>query len=431
MKLTTTLLIISILFLGCSDETPLEKERREMNEHLAENTPLTIYKGTKMAIRSLPIDKADSTVGAFFQNIKEDKSKSAKLSKYTVSFLEKVYGITENETVFSAAEYLELYTAFQTIKKELIKTDEDTFPTLLEVFTFINEISEKEKSKLIEELKWSSAKEHLILGFTFAASKKAPPAFHLYELSRLKMSELPNNEVKPFCGIVKGLVFMQHGWFYLADEALSQGIEEIETEEIELSYKNFPVVFNGAEVETKEAQMTQFHGISCLLRGYSRYKTEDDEMREKAAVDFQQFATDAEKLGLDNEFTWIAGAYGNIYQENPEEAIKYLTKLENSTILGETEKEAFAEIKGFVEEREPEKALNIFFDNVFIGKLIYKYVMSYTKQVDWYSVLEDSETGKYLLEMNETIDNEYNKIVEQVSPDKLKEKGKDLVKDLF
>ena len=123
---------------------------------------------------------------------------------------------------------------------------------------------------------------------------------------------------------------------------------------------------------------------------------------------------------------WIAGAYVSISRENAEKAIEYLEKLEKSELLGKKEKEAIGEIKEYVSLRKSEKALNIFFDKLFIGKLVYNYFYEYMMEIDWYELMRQSETGIKLLAIPEIFNEEFKSIEDNFDTDKLKDKGEEL-----
>jgi hypothetical protein len=72
-----------------------------------------------------------------------------------------------------------------------------------------------------------------------------PESFQLYELSRLQVPDLENTEIKPIAAMFKGIVFIEKKWFYLSDEALSQGIYSLENDNLKIEYKNSAKFFKG------------------------------------------------------------------------------------------------------------------------------------------------------------------------------------------
>ncbi len=422
------LLLVTVLLTGLvscfsEKENPLEKERREMNEMLEDNTILTVYRGMKVSLRSIPTNTKAENLDTLFQQMEKNSSKH--IQKYTVQLIQKVMQVESGKTL-SIKESLQLIKDFRILKKELAKTDEDNFPTLLEVLNYILELSTNEKEELLQSLSWNNSKEHLALAASLEGVKQIPKNLQIYELSRLHIPELENTEIKPISAIFKGLVFLESQWFYLSDEAFTQGIDALESGNLTIESASFPQLFAQAKVDTKEAQLLQLHAIISLLRGYTRIKTGEDEMQEKAVNDFEVFVNDAEKLGIDNELVWIAGAYVNITRENTEKAVAYLKKLEKSNLLGNKEKKAVGEIKEYVNSRESEKALNIFFDKLFIGKLVFNYFYEYMLEIDWYKLIRQSETGKKLLAIPKILNEEFKSIEENLDADKLMEKSEDL-----
>ncbi len=263
------------------------------------------------------------------------------------------------------------------------------------------------------------------------ALKQLPESFQLYELSRLQVPDLENTEIKPIVALFKGIVFIEKKWFYLSDEALSQGIYYLENDNLKIEYKNSAKFFKEVKLDSEKAEILQLHALSCLLRAYARYKTGEEEMKQKLVEDSEKFLSDAEKLGIDNELTWIAGSYVYINKGENEKAIACLEKLEKSEMLGSKEKEGIADIKKYMNDRENDKALNIFFDKIFIGQLVLKYFFDYLSELDWYFAMNQSEAGKTLNGVPNLIDSEYKKAEKTVGVDNFKKKGSDLWKKVF
>jgi hypothetical protein len=71
----------------------------------------------------------------------------------------------------------------------------------------------------------------------------------------------------------KGIVFIEKKWFYLSDEALSQGIYSLENDNLKIEYKNSAKFFKEVKLDSEKAEILELHALSCLLRAYARYKT--------------------------------------------------------------------------------------------------------------------------------------------------------------
>ncbi|NJO92487.1 MAG: hypothetical protein HC831_28575 [Chloroflexia bacterium] len=271
----------------------------------------------------------------------------------------------------------------------------------------------------------------MVLCGLMMAAKPLPPSFQLYEASKLNIEYIEKTEIKPVGAILKGSSLMMNKWYYLSEEALSQGINSLDNEKLYFVYKNYPSLFKEAKVSSEEAQIIQLHALSCLMRGFVRSRMDDEDKIDQGLEDFELFLEDADKIGLDNELVWLAGAYVNIKKEKPDEAIVYLEKFKQSELISDSEKGAVDEIIAYLNKREPDKALNTVYDKLFIGKLIFRHIAEYLKEIDWYKELEKSETGRQFLKISEVVGVEYEKMESGFDTDKLKEKGKELLKDIF
>ena len=424
----SAILLISLSACFSSKEDPLEKERKEFIKSLEEDSPLALYKGIKVSIRSLPLEQDYSNLDSVIND-----ENSSNVPKYTLYLVQKILDAGKEDGEISIIEGIKIMKAFSDLKNELKNSDEDTYPTIFEVLLNISKANNPDYSTFLKLVNWNNPKEHAVLSALLMAAKPLPPSFQLYEVSKLNIEQLEKTEIKPLAAIIKGGSLMKSKWYYLAEEAFSQGLNSLDNDKLFFLYNNYPSFFGEAEakVNSKEAQIVQLHAITCLLRGYVRTKIDDEEKNKLALEDFELFLKDAEELGLDNELVWFAGAYVNIKKENSDKAIVYLKKFQNSELITDEEKAAVNEIISYLEKRESDKALNTVYDKLFIGKLVTKYITNYVKGIDWYKEIEKSETGRKFLEIPKVLDEEYKKFDSDLDTDKLKEKGKELIKDIF
>ena len=430
--LNIALLVIIFSNLSCfKKENLLEKERKELSKKLEDNTVLTIYRGAKVSLRSIPVDIKLKSLDSLYSKMRINQAAGENIQKYTIYLIGTLLKASSDSSTISISEGLEMMKMYSNLKDELKKTEEDSFPTLLEILLYINKLNGTDNQNIIKDLKWNNPKEHLILAAALMAAKQLPETMQLYELSKLDIEKLEKTEIKPISGILKGIVFMQNKWNYLAEEALDQSINSLDNDNIQFEYGSFPVLFEGSKVETKEAQKIQLHSLACVLRGFARTKMNDDDKKELAIKDFELFIADANKLGIDNELVWIAGTYVAINKEDNKQAIAYLDKLQNSKYFTDNEKDAIKDVKNYISDRKPNKALNVIYDKIFIGKLVTGYLFNYFTKIDWYNAINHTKAGHQMLELPNLIDTETKKIESMTDPSKLKEKGKEMLKDIF
>lgn len=428
-KINLVILAVLLLAFGScgTKENPLEKERIELKKTLDEDSPLTFYKGVKVSLRSLPLDKDYNNT----DSLRNDNN-SEEIPQYTWYLIQKILGANQGDGEISLLEGIQIIKTFNELKEKLKTTDEDSYPTVFEVLLYVTDSTKSEEYKeFMKMVNWNNSKEHLVFGSMLMAAKPLPKTFQLYEFSKLEVNELDKNEIKPFGAIIKGSSLLLNDWLYLSEESISQGIASLEKDDLEFLYKDYPALFKGAKVNSKKAQITQLHGFSCLLRGFARSKMDDDDKNELALDDFELFLKDAEEIGADDELVWFAGAYLNIKKENSSEAIKYLEKFKESDVIIDKEKKAIDEIISYLDTREPDKALNTIYDKLFIGKLVIRNILEYMKELEWYQKIENSETGKKLLEMPKVLEEEHKKVKEEIDPNKLLDKGGEMLKDIF
>jgi len=432
-KLLNFVLIVSmtISLFSCHREDPLEKERKEFQKSIEENTALTVYRGVKITLRSFPITQKAENADSLISAIENQKPGYENVSKYTIYLLNTFMGLGKDKGEISLKETIELVKAFKQLKDELKDKNEDDYPTLMEVILYFNRVKDEGQDGFIKDINWNSSKEHLVLSAALMGAKPLPESFQLYETSKLDIPTLENTEIKPLAAMFKGIIMMQNKWYYLSEEALSQGLESLDAGNLKFEYGAMPPFFPESKINSRDAEIAQLHGLSCLIRGFVRTKMDDKKKKKLAVDDFELFLADAEKIGADNELVWLAGAYVSIKKEDNEKAITYLDKLEKSELFTDNEKDAIREIKDYLSKRDNDKALNVIYDKVFVGKLVAGYLYKFTSKTDYYKAIEKSESGKKLLEIPELIDAEYKKMEKEMGTDGLKEKGKELIKDIF
>jgi hypothetical protein len=431
IKITLFFSVLILFLSSCHQQDPLEKERKEFAKSIEDDVALTVYRAVKITLRSFPInlnvENADSLISA----IENKKPGYENVSLYTVQLLSTFMGIGKQNREISVKEAFELFQAFNKLKDELKGKNEDDYPTLMEVILYFNKIKKTDQGSFIKDLNWNSSKEHLVLSAALMGAKPLPESFQLYETSKLEIPQLENTEIKPIAALFKGVVMMQNKWYYLSEETLTQGMNALDAGSLKFEFESFPSFFPEAKINNREAEIAQLHGLTCLLRGFVRTKMPDKKKKKLAVDDFELFIKDADKIGADNELVWLAGAYVNIKKEDNEKAITYLDKLQKSDQFSENEKQAIKNIKNYIAERESDKALNVIYDKIFIGKLVTAYLYNYSKNIEWNKAIENTESGKKLIEIPGLIDTQYKKMEKQMSTDGLKEKGKEILKDVF
>lgn len=99
-------------------------------------------------------------------------------------------------------------------------------------------------------------------------------------------------------------------------------------------------------------------------------------------------------------------------------------------MLSLDEKARLGESIEYVENREPGKVLNGFYDKYFLSKIATKYMLSLLAEVDWQKIMEEQNVP-YTKEMFATVDNfksfieNYNKYT---SSENLEKAGDEIMK---
>lgn len=431
------------IFTGCGKkEDPLERERRELAERL-KGTKVSLYIGFKVALRGLP--RAQMT-SASNREEREKVVESANTAwdardLYLLGFDLLSRESNTDTTAYTAetwsiGDYWTFAKEFYELEKALEKVDEDEFPTILQNLQPVYDVSTGTQS----DFAWyTNSHEHALLAVLLLASQQAPAELAFYEVSLLRPAELEDPILVLGSYAVRSAVFMKEDYNYLSEYEATMYLSAVDVYRDALIAQSAEPVFGGTNANSDEQKYAQYHLPGALLRGVARYRIGDEE---GSMEDLGAFLQDAETIGLEGEIVWAIGAYVSLYQEDNARALSYLGKLKQSEVLGNREKEFVTEIEGYVNEREPGKAMNMIFDKWFMGELVVKMIVSYAGDVDWHQQIESTGPGKALFNLGDDLVEEYNQIAQYVTPDglakqgeallekgdELKEKGKDLFK---
>ena len=436
MKISLKIILLTLCFsLGsCSflfdQETPLEKERKELQEELESLTP-SFWKAIKIIVRATPIPSGQENMDISQlegSDETKDLAEAQKLLKLVQSIFMKMNRMETEDSQLSAAEYVQLVMELVTLKKTLKHMEEDDYPTILENFS----ASKQETLPDFYGTPWNSSLEHCLVAVLLEGVKQVPASFQLYEYSKVKYADLPQDEIIPLSMMLQGIAYMENGWNYLAEESFTFSIDAVNSGNLKVELLQTQPIWPGLKIETEEDYLRELNMFSKLLRAFARFGMDDEEKKELAIQDLQGFLEDAEALGLDNELTWLGNAGVSIYYEDSEKAVKYLTKLEQSPNIPQDAKEYIIEIKEYMADRKKDKALNMVFDRVFMLKIVLKLVWQIISEIDWDEKIRSTESGAALMEFFDHVKAEYQNLKKYADPDKvddgidkMKEKGEE------
>jgi hypothetical protein len=430
---------------GCTDYDALDKseyerETKEMTDAV-QGRPLNLYKGIKMAIRSLPIsvemDSLDLSKPAT-DAAKDKLLNNSSLQKMVLRLLGKDVGESSvSETAVSIVEWIGVLRGMTAMEDEIKGMKEDEFPTILHTLATIEYIIDSEMPHP-KDVSWTATHEHLLLAVLEEELKFVPPAVKTYELLQTDLSTLDNDGIKPLCHMLKGVLLIDETWGYHAEEQFSAAITLTTDNAVTITNTYSKVLFPGSELTSTEGQLAEMQAMAYLLRSYSRFAMKAPHKQEQAAEDVETFLAIADRLGIDNELSWAASCMYYIQKEDHVKSLVYLNKLRASSHLNAEEKLVLKKVEVYISERNKNAALNVFYDNFFIGDLALSYLHDYLANVTWYREIIETEFGSDLLGFPHKIDDLFEKVdqvkgvqedIEGVAGD-LQEKGKALLDEL-
>jgi hypothetical protein len=428
-------LVLSLLSLlsGCGffdAEPSIEKDRAEQQEIL-DGLFVTYWRGAKISIRSVPVD--ENTEAIDFEAIKRNQQEDLGLGKH----LSRIYDWEgflkdrddQDKKGLSAKEFMELAQELYTFADTIEDLDEDSYPTFIEIVHHSGRVLGTRPVEIPEG--WNSSMEHWVFAITME-SKVAPGSWKTYELDRVRPQDLPTSDFRVAANLHKGLDHVRNKWYFLADESFSQAIAESDDPDVSLN-EHLEELLLAAPIKDLTPQQ-QFQIITRaaahLMRGFARHQSGHEELSSKAIADIEAAIADFHTLGINNELVWMAESYVHIHNEDKENAIASLSKLESSPFMTEKERQLIGEAKEKVRDRDPDSALNFLTDRIIMYKLGWSYAESYAKEIQWMQLLEKTEQGRQILKRFSELKQTFEKAKGYLDLDNLKNRGETLLKEL-
>lgn len=378
--------VFVLLFLSCGkDEDPMQREQKEMDKAMSGPVSDT-YKAFKVALRGT------ATAG------KDSLFDQARLNLLAATGYVLVQSAQPDSTR-SLNDVIQLAKSAETIAETvpmLIKTDEDTLPTVLENIAWVMDPKNSGATWSVASL-LNEDEEHLILAGAWIVSQRAPAGLCLYELSRVDDDSLRTPDLKLISKFARSILYYLNNWPYHGEQSADELVQLTEKEKDYLLKNPWPAVDAQGNAVTPEQAWHQLHGIAYLLRGLNREKMED--RKADALADMETFVSEAEAGGLDNEVTWSAGAYVAISKEDKDGALKYLDKLAASKILSKDELAAINSTRDYISKRDNKTAMTTFNDKIAIVKITATYVGKLLSQSKPIKDLNGSKSGKEFLRL--------------------------------
>ncbi|MGL1888721.1 MAG: hypothetical protein OCD76_19565 [Reichenbachiella sp.] len=413
-------LVLLILTLSCSekektDDELLEKDKVELVGKL-DSYKVSSYKFAKILIRS-SADK--DTISTEFISFKSDMDRIFnQVVKYDI----------ENSESLSLLDYVAIYRDYKKMEDFIMKTDEDIFPTLMDVFnvTYGDSLSRKEEYYQGEEKAYIQNIEHSVLSAIVILSKDLGKEVSLYECTKTYPELLPDSEIKTLLQYFRGFLFFEKGLYYLSEDEISRNINWLnENQQVDLALTR--AMFQWGNLDNEKTHKG-FHSLNHLFRGFDRLMMDRTVDEERALQDFEMFIKDSKEIGLDNEIVWSVETYLYLKNEENEKAVVSLTKLKTSELLSSDDKERVDESIEYVTNRKSGGVLNGFYDKYFLSKIATKYMFSILSKVDWERIMKEQNvphTEEMIATIEKTTDFLEN-LQRYSGADQLKKTGEDL-----
>lgn len=408
---------------GCSlldKEDPIVRERRLVNELLQNNTG-QFYKASKISLRSF-IYMNDSI------NHKNDILPAPHLTYFLFNLPLIAH---EPASLSSIKAYANATREAYGLKDKLNTLHEDNYPTLLENYLYLSAPDYPNSSALTQNtlaVGYNSSFEHVILLGVWMGSRKAPAEFLLYEASLFNPEKTPLLMAKIAGHLGCALTYYDKEYYHLSEQSANYYIADVEKnpKALPTDFTLFPQ--NILTARNEKSGYYQVHGIGMVMRGLSRRKIEK---QEESLQDFEQFLSDMNNAGVDNEMVWLVGSIVALHREDSSKALFYLSKLEKSPLFSAEEKEQLTLLKEYIAEQQHEKALIGIDSKLFAAKILFFYIKKNLASSSAINKLKQNKGMKEVFQFPAHLDSVYHDVVPTTTIDSVGTKLKDGVEKLW
>jgi len=404
------------------DQIERDRETAELAD-TADASSVTVYKGLKIMMRSLPVDMEMDSAEMNQIGYKPQKHallEGSTLNKITSKFFPEVAANREAQYAFSAYEYFKMFKKMLTLQGDIKGQDEDVYPTMLHVFSSGFHVYDKSQPQPTD-FEWNETKEHLVLASVLMHCPDLPVSMAAYEMQKADLSKLEKDGFLPVAHITKGTLLMEMGYNYLAEEQFSLALVALENDGIDLttiSGNSLLGIPADADQQIKHAQAMVYG-----LRSAARYRAGASHKLIQANEDGKLCVDIVESEDIDNPLSWVAASGYYLNTGDFERAETYLSKLAASDVLAANEQVAVVKAQGYLKERDANSALNALYDNVFIAQLGAAYATDYRRDMAWYAKVIKSQAGRGVVGFPTLIQEETAMVIH------LEEDGEKLIKE--
>jgi hypothetical protein len=371
-------LALALGFASCgSKEDPYTREQKEIDEFLS-SEGLDVYQAFKVSVRGT------KTVG------QDTAFDNARMRLFGITG----YVLQQATDTTHSVDVLEMATTLAEAKPaidELLKKDEDSLPTVMENISFV--VNPPPAQDPMANL-FSESEEHLILGGLWFAGSRAYPDLALYELSRVKTSDIREANFRCLAEMFRSVLYLSNKWPYHAEKSADDFLAITESEKEALMANPWPAVDAQGNPVTPEQAWHQLRAIGFVLRACAHHTCEDEEKKEAAFGDLSEFVQEAEAGGLDHKVVDIAGLVVALKNEDNDAALVYVEKLEQRTDLTQEEKELIGQIKTDITDKKNEEAQDAIEENGLLPGCAAHLVATQFMNMPVVKDLHASEAGK-------------------------------------
>jgi hypothetical protein len=370
-------LVLTFASCGSKKEDPYQREQKEIDEYLS-SEGLNVYKAFKVSLRGT---KAAGEDTAFDRARMELLALTGYVLQHAADTTRHIDAMEIANTIAEAKPAID----------ELLKKDEDSLPTVMQNISFVMQPAPGED--VFGNL-FTESEEHLILAGLWFAGAHAHPDLALYELNRVKSNDVRDVQFKCLSEMTRSLLYLTHNWPYHAERSADDFIALTESEKDALMKSPWPGVDANGNAVTPEQAWHQMHAIGFALRAAARQKCEEEAKKEQAFDDFAEFVKEAEAGGLDHEVVDMAGLLVALKKEDTDEAMKYITKLEQRPNLTQEEKELVAELKVYVTDKKHAEAQQSIDENGILPSFATDLFAKQFMNLPAVKKLQSSDAGK-------------------------------------
>jgi len=399
-------LFLLCLTIACSDEKGdangeenerlpdkayyLSQESESIDLAFEESDVLKHYKAVKGILRAVGSNEKDKPA---FLNTKLYE----KAAKYAFRIAKKDYP-SRNELMDDLPVLLELKAIYDTRPEDAYKLKEDKYEPILS----------SAQSLIGGDLPtkgWSASYEHLLLALVNKWAD-TPDELMLYELDKVSLSDIEDNEIRVLAGVLKGVTYLDANLPYKSEIAVTEAINSFaDINQLSGTFSGSWIMSRSSDKPDANRTSERLNGLMYLVRGLARMNMNSGDDQKLGTKDLTQFLEASVGSNGLSEWSLLSEAVLMMTKKDLKQADHALNAYMDHDGLTFSER---SRLKSITEKETSKEGIGV--RELIITGIVAEKLYHFVKNTDFFESVQDNEWGSALLNGEDRFKEFMNKV---------------------